>query len=237
MVMEGISAAVSALKVAGQRLQQTSHNLANASTDGFVPRRVDQAETASGGVAVSGTTQGQAGPVVPSDRPLDLALDGGGFFVLADGGRQVYSRSGHFMLDSQGQVSDASGRTLQPAFTVPPEAASVHVTPDGQIQALAADGQVLAQGQIQTASFGNPGGLQALGDGAYAPTAASGPPVNAAPGTPGHGQVVSGAYQASGTDVAGEMVNLILDQRSFEANTKSIQTMDDMLGAVLDIKT
>lgn len=237
MVIDGLSAAVSALRAAGQRLSQTSHNLANANTTGFVPRRVDLAETASGGVAVSGTTMGQSGPIVASDRPLDLALDGGGFFVLNHGGRQVYTRAGNFVLDAQGQISDLSGRTLNPAITIPAEATSVHVTSQGQVQALAADGTVLSQGQLQTAVFGNPGGLQAIGDGLYVPTAASGPPVSAAPGTAGHGTVVSGAYQASGTDVAGEMVNLILDQRGFEANVKSAQTMDEMLGAVLDIKT
>lgn len=238
MSMEGISAAVSALRVAGRRVAQTGHNLANANTTGFTPSRLEQADTAAGGVQISGSSQGQPGPIVPSGQPLDLAIDGGGFFPLSgDGGQTVYTRSGHFVLDADRNLTDASGRALRPGIKVHAQATSVHITSDGVVQSLGDDGQVLSQAQIETAKFGNPGGLQAMGGNVFQPTAASGPAANATPGTPGHGHIISGAYQGSGTDIAREMVNLITDQRSFEANTKTIQAFDEMLGAVLDIKS
>jgi len=236
MALDGIYAAVSGLRAASTRLNQRSHNLANVSTPGFTPRRVDLADARAGGVQTTGTSPMGAGPVVPTDHPLDLALDGGGFFVLNDGqGGRLYSRAGNFVLDDQGALVDPLGRSLSPSIQIPPEAAQVHVTAQGKVQALAADGSVHYEGRIQTASFGNPGGLESVGGNAFRETAASGPPVTDAPGTPGHGQVISGALQASGTDIAREMAGLVNDQRYFEANLKTVQTEDEMLGSILDV--
>lgn len=238
MPLDGIHAAVSALRVTGKRLNQTAHNLANVSTPGFTPRRVEQADMQGGGVQITGTTALPAGPVLPAERPLDLAIDGGGFFGLDDGqGGRLYTRAGNFSLNADGQLVDPAGRTVLPAINVPAQAASLHITPQGQVQALAQDGSVLAEGQIETAVFGNAGGLEAVGGNAFRATNASGPPVNAAPGVPGHGKIVSGALQASGTDMAKSMVDMIIDQRTFEANTKSLQTHDELLGTIMDIKT
>ena len=237
MVIPGIYAAASALRLAGRRVNQTVYNLANASTTAFVPRRAEQAEMAGGGVQAVGTTPLGAGPIVPTERALDLAIDGPGFFVLNDGsGGQLYTRAGNFVINAEGQMVDALGRSLVPPIEIPPEATSIRVTPTGQVQALAQDGSVLAQGQIQTAVFGNTAGLEPVGGNAFRATQTSGPPVTARPATPGHGRLVSGALQASGTDIAREVVNLTLDQRTFEANLRSVQTFDDMLGSVLDLK-
>lgn len=236
MAIEGISATVSALGVLQKRGATSAHNLANLSTRGFVPRRVEQADSASGGVHVTGTSALPAGPVVASERGLDLALDGGGWFVLADGqGGQVYSRNGNFSVAANGLLVDSQGRALQPAINIPQPTTSISVSPQGVVQALGADGQVLAQGQIQLASFANPGGLTPLGGGLYAPSPASGPPVVAAPGVAGRGEIVSGAYQASGTDLVREMAEQILVEREFSANIKTLQTQDEMVGTILDV--
>lgn len=237
MVMDGIHAAVSALRVTGKRVSQTAHNVANVSTPGYTPRRVDQADMPGGGVQPAGTSALPAGPIMPAKRPLDLAIDGGGFFVLDDGqGGRLYTRAGNFSLNAEGQLVDPMGRAVLPAINVPAQAASLHITPQGQVQAMAEDGRVLAEGQIETAVFGNAGGLEAVGGNAFRATNASGPPVNAMPGAAGHGSIVSGALQASGTDLVKSMVDMIIDQRTFEANVKSVQTHDELLGTVMNIK-
>ena len=236
MAIEGIYASASALRLNERRLGQGAHNLANLSTPGYQPRRVEQAELAGGGVQAVATSPLGGGPILASDRPLDLALDGGGFFVLGDGqGGQVYSRAGNFMLDAQGQLVDPLGRPVQPAITLPAQTAQVYITPEGQVQALAGDGTVLASGQLQTAIFGNSGGLTALGGNVYAATPASGPPVTAPPGTPGHGLVVAGASQASGTDIVDEMLNLTQTERELEANLRTLRAHDEMVGTILDV--
>jgi len=238
MPIDGLQAAVSGLKINQRRVEQTAHDLANLSTPGYQPRRVEQAEMAQGGVAETGSTQLPGGPPVPTDRPLDLALAGGGFFAVDDGqGGSLYTRAGNFSLDATGNLVDAVGRQVRPGIQTPEGTTAVHVTAQGQVQALDARGEVLAQQQIETAVFGNPGGLQAVGGNSYRATNASGPPVYAAPGVPGHGEVISGALAGSGTDLATSMVNLIMDQRAFEANTASVRTQNEMLGTILDINS
>lgn len=236
MLLGAMVASVSALRVSGQRLSQTAHNVANASTPGFVPQRLELGDLASGGVQVIGQSYLQSGPVVTSSGPLDLALNGAGYFVLDDGaGGQVYTRAGNFSLNQNGQMVDQMGRALQPGITIPPEATQVSISAQGQVQALGDQGQVLYEGQLQTATFANAGGLEAIGGNAYRATAASGPAMLDNPGTEGHGSIVPGALQASGTDLAAEMVNLITTQRTFEANVRAVQTWDETVGSVLDI--
>ena len=236
MAIEGLSATVSALGVLQRRSATSANNLANLSTRGFVPRRVDQADTAGGGVQATGASALASGPILGSERGLDLALDGPGWFVLGDGqGGQVYSRTGNFQVSADGVLLDGQGRELQPAINIPAQTASIQVSPQGLVQAFGADGQILAQGQIETASFANPGGLIPLGGGVYAPSQASGPPVVAAPGVAGHGEIVSGAYQASGVDLVREMVEQISVEREFGANLRTLQTQDEILGTILDV--
>ncbi|MCB2185175.1 MAG: flagellar hook basal-body protein [Deltaproteobacteria bacterium] len=236
-MIEGLQSALSALKVTQTRVNQTAHNLANVSTPGFRPGRVEQGDVASGGVRVTGATMLEGGPIVTSFGPLDLAIDGAGFFVLDDGqGGRVYSRAGNFTQDAQGNVVDPQGRRLMPPLQVPQGTARVEVNADGQVSFLDQAGASLGQGQIQTAQFANPSGLEAVGGNAFQETAASGPPVVDAPGSAGHGSLVAGALQGSGTDMVREMVNLIVDSRTFKANIRSAQTSDEMLGSVLDLK-
>ena len=236
-MINGIYAAVSGLMAAQKRVEQSASNVANASTTGYVPRRVEQADVAGGGTRISATTPLSPGPIVQTGQSLDLAIDGPGLFALSDPEYgQVYSRAGNFTLNEQGQLVDPSGRALSPAVSIPIDAVSVRVTPEGQVQALAGDGSIISQGQIQTAVFGNTGGLEPIGGNAYTATAASGPPVSDIPGAAGHGNIVSGALQASGTDLASEIVNQIIGQRAFEANIATIQTYDEMLGNVVNIR-
>ena len=236
MAIEGLSAAASALGVLQRRSANSANNLANASTRGFVPRRVDQADATNGGILATGVSALSPGPIVASQRGLDLALDGPGWFVLGDGqGGQVYSRTGNFQVTANGVLADAQGRQLQPAIAIPAPTTAIQISPQGMVQALAADGRVLAQGQIETASFANPGGLVPLGGGVYLPSPASGPPVVAAPGVAGRGEIVAGATQLSGTDLVREMVEQINIEREFGANLRSLQTQDEMLGTILDV--
>ena len=236
MFVNGLLASLSGMKSATRRTSNSANNLTNASTTGYTPTRINQADTSTGGTTVTGATSMQAGPIVTTGRPLDLAIDGGGFFVVRDGqGGEFYTRDGNFSFDNQGKLVDASGRTVAGGLEMPQNAAQVQVSPQGLMTAMDADGNVLAESQLQTAVFANPGGLEAIGGNAFRQTAASGPPVLDDPGAGGHGLITSGALQASGTDIGTEMVNLIISQRSFEANVRAVQTQDEMTSTVLDI--
>ena len=125
MAIDGIMAAVTGLQVAERRLNQNANDLANVSTAGYLPQRLNQAEAPGGGVAITSGSAAAPGPLVASERPLDLALDGGGYFVLSDGsGGKLYSRNGNFHLDAQGRLVDVQGRQVLPAITLPSQTAS-----------------------------------------------------------------------------------------------------------------
>lgn len=84
-------------------------------------------------------------------------------------------------------------------------------------------------GQIQLASFVNPGGLESRGGNLYGETAASGTANAAAPGSSGHGSLKQGFVEGSNVNVVEELVSMIATQRAYELNSKAIQTSDQML--------
>lgn len=91
-------------------------------------------------------------------------------------------------------------------------------------------------GAIELARFINPSGLKNIGRNLYQPTAASGEPVTGAPGTDAFGTVAQGILEMSNVNVAEEMVNMITGQRAYELNSKAIQTSDEMLQVVNNLK-
>ncbi|MDJ0929107.1 MAG: flagellar hook protein FlgE [Gammaproteobacteria bacterium] len=113
--------ALSGLNAASTDLQVTSNNIANANTTGFKSSRAEFADVFSGdatgigaGVRLTDVRQqfGQ-GNVEITERQLDLAVSGNGFFIVDDGGGLLYSRVGAFGLNAGGVVENAEGQTLQ----------------------------------------------------------------------------------------------------------------------------
>lgn len=231
-MLNALSSALSALNVNQKRLNQSAHNIANASTPAFVPSRVDLADVAGGGVQATATPPMASGGVQFTGHSLDLAINGGGYFSFSDPqSGQVYSRAGNLRINSNGQLTDTTGRLLQPPVTLPANTAQVTISPQGQVSAFDNQGNLLNEQQIELASFANTGGLSPVGDNNYMATQSSGPAMF------NPGNIISGALQTSGTNLAHEMVDQIVTQRAFEANIRTIQTADEMLGSILDIKT
>ena len=84
--------------------------------------------------------------------------------------------------------------------------------------------------------FANPSGLRSMGGNLYEETAASGSPETGNPGEQGYGSTIQGYTEASNVNIVEEMVNLITAQRAYEINSKSIQTSDEMLQNVAQMK-
>jgi flagellar basal-body rod protein FlgG len=87
-------------------------------------------------------------------------------------------------------------------------------------------------GTLELAMFQNPAGLHAVGSNLFTVTTASGEPVSGVPGTEGLGTLVQGFLEESNVSIVEEMVNMILGQRAYEANSRVIKTADEMLGQV-----
>jgi flagellar basal-body rod protein FlgG len=144
-----------------------------------------------------------------------------------------YTRAGSLQRDSQGLIVTAEGYPLEPQITIPANATSVSVSKDGIVSAAIA-GQSASQqlGTIELASFQNPAGLKAMGGNVYVATTASGEPQVGTPGTDGRGTMAQGFLEDSNVSVVEEMVNMILGQRAYEANSKVIKAADEMLSQV-----
>ena len=152
-------------------------------------------------------------------------------------GQIAYTRDGNFNRDGNGNVVTADGYFLDPPVQIPVDASQVQITPAGQIMMTPNNSTQQVQiGQIELTRFVNPSGLQDMGSNLFLQTAASGDPINGLPGTPGFPAVQQGALEQSNVDVTSEMVNLIVAQRAFELNSRTVSTADTMLETVSNMK-
>ena len=236
------------------RMSVISNNLANVNTTGFKRDRAsfedmlyqklrqpgaqntttEQAPTGlmlGTGVRIVSTEKTHVqGSLVSTKNALDLAIQGEGFFQIAlPDGTLAYTRDGSFKLSATGQLVTANGALLQPPVTIPANVASISIGQDGTVSVENATGGTQNIGQIQTARFVNPAGLQAIGQNLLKETPASGAATVGAPGQTGAGQLMQGALEASNVNVVEEMVNMIETQRAYEVNSKAISAVDGML--------
>lgn len=232
-----------------------AHNLANANTVGFKMRRAQfqdllyqnliQPGAAAGAQTVvpSGLQLGLGarpasneiiltqGNFVTTENPLDLVIQGKGFFqIRKPTGELAYTRSGAFHLDRDGNIVTSDGDPIEPQITLPAEAQSITIASDGTVS-YSLPGQTAVQqaGQIQLANFPNPAGLNSLGRNLFAPTDASGEPTLGIPGgQEGLGSLQQGFLEQSNVSVVEEFINLIVSQRAYEANSKIVRASDEM---------
>jgi flagellar basal-body rod protein FlgG len=238
------------------QLDTISHNLANVGTNGYKrahaqfedllyqnlrqagAQETQQTTLPTGlqlgtGVRPVGTSRVfTQGNLSRTENPMDLAINGSGFLqVQMPDGTTAYTRDGALKVDAQGQLVTANGYPITPAITVPQNATNVTIGADGVVTALTPGAAAPAQvGQIQTATFVNPAGLDPQGQNLYRETAASGTPTVGAPGLNGHGTLSQGYVETSNVNVVEELVSMIQTQRAYEINSKAIQTADQMLG-------
>ncbi len=107
---------------------------------------------------------------------------------------------------------------------------------DGVITGIYTNGLTRSLGQIAMAIFSNPGGLERQGSNLYRNTDNSGVPVIGAPRSGGRGQVNAGFLEQSNVDIGTEFTDLIVTQRGFQANTRVVTTVDEMLQDLINMK-
>jgi len=217
-------------------LYETLRPAGNVARTGVEP--LNEVQIGSGTELVSTTKIFRQGDLQSTNNPLDLAINGEGFFVVRKPDNTInVSRDGSFRLDRNGQIVTSQGYALDPGFTIPDDAIEINVSRDGVISILlenAVDHQVL--GQIELARFINPAGLKSLGDNLYSETPASGRAFFEQPGTNNTGDIIQSHLEASNVDIVEEMVNMITAQRAYELNSKSVRTADDILATAVNLK-
>jgi flagellar basal-body rod protein FlgG len=258
-MLRSLYTAASGMIAQQMNLDNIANNLSNSSTAGFRQRRLQfsdlvyqnmvmpgaaatQQTTVAAGLQVGLGTRAAAseviqlqGDVTNTGNPLDLTIQGQGFFqVTLPSGEIGYTRGGSFHMDSQGNVVTADGDPIEPSITIPTNATSVTIGSDGTVS-VTTPGQQAAQqvGTIQLAMFANSGGLNSVGGNLLLATTGSGDPIVGSPGgTDGLGTIQQGYLEQSNVNVVQEFVEMIVAQRSYEANSRVVQAADEMFQTI-----
>jgi flagellar basal-body rod protein FlgG len=251
----------------GMEAQQTkmdviAHNLANTNTTGFKKSRAEFEDLLSDTIRSSGapnaqgggqpaalqvglgvrtvatTKSFQTGDMIASNNPLDLAIEGQGFFrVQRANGEFAYTRAGNFRVDATGRICTQAGELLDPSITIPQETTQVTINGDGKVLAkIPGHDDPTEVGQIELTMFANPGGLEALGGNMLVATAASGEPINLKPGEQSAGTLSQGFLEGANVKAVEEMIDMISTQRAYEMNSKVIQSADQMLQKLTNLR-
>ncbi len=261
--MKALSIAATGMMAQQLNVEVISNNIANLNTTGFKRRRAEFQDLLYQSIERVGANSTAQGTVVPSgiqvgvgvraagvyriaaqgslertENPLDLAINGRGYFrVQLPNGDEVYTRAGSFQIDQTGQIVTNDGFVVLPGITIPQEAVDVTINSEGEVQ-VKLDGQVNPQvvGQLDLATFANEAGLEAIGSNLFRETQASGPATVATPGTPGFGSIQQGYLEQSNVDAVREITSLITAQRAYELNSRVIQSSDEMLNTVNNLR-
>lgn len=240
-----------------------SNNIANMTTSGFKRQRVDFRDLIYQNIDRPGATSSDAGTTLPSglqlglgvrvgsiyridqqgalqttENPLDLAINGDGFFqIQMPNGDTAYTRSGVFQVNENGEIVTTQGYLLDPAITVPANTIDIEINESGEVYAKISGQVALANlGQIDLATFINPAGLEAVGNNLFLETEASGAAQTGSPGTENFGSIQQGFLEGSNVNVVEEITELIKAQRAYEMNSNVISTSDEMLNAVTQLR-
>ena len=261
--MRSLNIAATGMVAQQTNVEVISNNIANMNTTAYARRRAEFNDLLYQNIKRGGAASSDAGTIVPAgiqlgmgvktaavyriteqgsllntNNTFDLAIQGKGYFqVLLPSGETAYTRDGSFQINADGLLVTHEGYQVQPGISIDSAAIDVTVNNSGEIL-VKLDGQVTATnaGQIQLATFANEAGLEAMGKNLFKETPASGQASAAVPGTTGYGTLLQGFLETSNVNVVAEVTDLISAQRAYEMNSKVIQTSDDMMSTVVNLK-
>lgn len=261
-MLRSLWTAASGMMAQQQNVDVISNNLANVNTAGYKTMRAEFSDLLYQTIKDPGASTGEGvqnpvgvqlghgsklvatyriftvGNLQPTERPLDVAIEGDGFFQIQQlDGTIAYTRDGSFKVGADGRLVTSEGLSLEPEITLPDNVQHISIGQDGTVSVLVT-GESTPQdvGQITIAKFINPAGLRAMGHNLFTQSPSSGEPVVVDPGSEGTGTLSQGYIEMSNVSIVDEMVKMITAQRAYEINSKSIQTSDDMLGLANNLK-
>jgi flagellar basal-body rod protein FlgG len=261
-MFRALSIAATGMAAQQTNLESISNNVANANTVGYKKQRTDFQDLLYQTVREPGTPTGpttqsptglqvgtgvrvvsvsrvfKEGTLINSGNPLDIAIEGSGFFQIQQpDGSLAYTRAGNFQLDSEGRIVTPEGMPIEPQVIIPPDAVGISIGATGVVSVVTQNQPNPAEvGQITLATFTNPGGLRGMGHNLFQATAASGEAMVGEPAADGRGALLQGSLEQANVDIVEEMVGMITAQRGYEINSKVITTADDMLRAVTQMR-
>jgi flagellar basal-body rod protein FlgG len=265
MSVQTLYSAATGMSAMETKLDVIANNLANIETNGFkrgkanfedlfyhqmkMPGAQDTAgQLTPTGIAIgmgsrvsSIQTEFRQGAFQLTGNELDVAIEGRGFFQVSDpNGDILYTRSGNFSINAEGQLvmgSATTGRLLEPPITIPEDATAISISAEGNVAVrVPGNSQLSPVGTIELATFVNPEGLLKLGENLFAETDASGTPTTGTPGQDGLGVLQQNALEASNVEPVRELIDLITTQRAFELNSQAVQVGDEIMQLVANLR-
>ena len=254
--MRALRTATTGMAAQQMNVEVISNNIANMNTIGFKKQRAEFQDLLYQNVERMGAQSSDSGTVVPTGIQIgagvktgavyrimeqgsptltgndyDVAIEGKGYFqILMPSGETAYTRAGNFSVDDQGRLTTSDGYLVQPNVSIPQNTTAVSISKSGQISvSTAGTATPTVVGQLQTATFYNEAGLDAIGDNLFLESGASGAPNVSTPGDVGFGTLLQHYTESSNVDAVSEITNLIVAQRAYEMNSKVITTADEML--------
>ncbi|MGB5323812.1 MAG: flagellar hook protein FlgE [Pseudomonadales bacterium] len=173
----------------------------------------------------SGVLNGSLGPAPVASGgaiPVPVPATSSNFQIDIDGATQF---SGVFSVNTLDQTGFATGQL-----------SGIDISDSGAIFARYSNGEALVLGQVALADFPNQQGLTPIGDTAWVESFESGPPVIGSPLSASLGAIQSGALEESNVELAEELVSLIISQRNFQANARTIETANEITQTIINLR-
>ncbi len=256
---ESLYVAATGMHAQQKQLDVIANNLANTNTTAFKKSRIDFGDlmyhpsAAVQGASLSsdmnnpigaGASAAQIGKIFTggeakkTERPLDFAIVGEGFFeVVLPDGSYGYTRSGAMQQNTDGMLTTLDGYPLSAYIQLPDDTEELMVKTDGSVMVkLAGEDELSEVGSIELAQFLNARGLNPMGDNLYLPSEKSGSAVYGVPGEEGNGSLAQGFLESSNVQLIEELTNMILAQRTYEINSKVVQASDEAMGIVNNLR-
>lgn len=257
-MFNGLRIGSSGMQTAQNVMDNVADQISNASTNGYKQKQVDFSELltnqidknqvqlsgnaqnagiSAGSRAVISKTDFRQGAIIPSESSFHMALEGRGFFgVVSQDGELMLTRNGAFHQNADNSITDDSGNRLSMECYVPPgqwpQGSEVSIGGDGMITAADGQGEIQILGRVITYAPENNDELISLGEGRYIQK--DGLALYNSKDNPGvgFGTIRQKALESSNVDTIQSMTDMIITQRAYQANAKSITTSDDMLQVI-----
>lgn len=273
-MMRGMFSAISGLKSHQVMLDVTANDIANVNTIGYKSSRttfkdsMNQVQRGSSGASggAGGANGAQIGLGVSlgsidnlmstgatqqTGNPLDVAINGPGFFRVASststpptpGAAVEYTRAGNFTTNGEGYLLTQDGYYVQGVdaggaatlLQIPDGSTNIAVAPTGEVSYVNGAGTRTSAGFLSLATFPNSAGLERSGSNRWLQSLNSGDPTVSAP-SPSAGSIQGGAIEMSNVDLSNTFTDMITAQRGFQANSRVISTADEMLQDLVNLK-
>lgn len=256
-MIDALHISESGLRATQKWIDSISNNVANMQTAGFKKSAVhfsnlvrgsetQTSDVSSEAASVTGAgtrlaeqvTVFSMGSVQATNNPLDVVIQGGGFFeVIRDDGTLAYTRLGRLKVAADGQLTSVLGAPLSGDIRIPPDVEAIDIQADGTVRGrVSGSEEIIELGQLKLARIGNPEAMQALGDGLYITTAESGDASIQTAGTEGVGSLLQGHLEMSNVDLVEEMTSLVMAQRAYQLNARIVQTADQVMETINNLR-